>query len=232
MIRKHECPHCTYKGEIWLPYDSENKIIKCPACNKDGDVTYLLKTHTSLEDYERAELRRLKKKYEDKVQRKMNTGNLVFVQGKGIISKIIRFFDEGDYSHVAIAVDYDTVIEADVNTKVVCREFVPDKYSKITIMDLGLTPDEAMRVVDEAQKLIGKRYDYKQLIWYGLKRLFNLEGRNRFNNPKNIICSELVFIVLSEAGILDELGIKYDHIVGIDLTPNELYDLVKFVSVS
>lgn len=161
----------------------------------------------------------------------MKKGNLVFVQGKGIISKIIRFFDKGHYSHVAIAVDSDFVIEADVDTKVVVRGFEPDKYSKITVLDLGLSPDEAEHVVDEASLLIGTRYDYMQLVWYGFRKMFNIKGKNRLNNPKNVICSELVFIVLSKAGILDELGIDYEYFEGIDLTPNELYDLVKFVSI-
>lgn len=161
----------------------------------------------------------------------MNTGNIVFVQGKGIISKLIRCIDKGEYSHVAIAVDYDYVIEADVDTKVACRFFNPDKYSKITVMDLGLSEEEAMRVVEEALALVGTRYDYLQLVWYGLRKIFNLKGRNRLNNPKNVICSELVFIVLSKLGILDELGIEYNYLEGIDLTPNELCDLVKYVSI-
>lgn len=161
----------------------------------------------------------------------MNAGNIVFVQGKGLISKIIRFIDKGDYSHVAIATDFDTVIEADVDTRVATRQFEPDKYSKITVMDLGLSFDDSVRVIDEASKMINAKYDYIQLLWYGLRKMFNLKGSNKLNNPKNVICSELVFIVLSKSGILDELGIDYDYFEGISLTPNELYDLVKYVSV-
>lgn len=163
--------------------------------------------------------------------KELNTGNIIFVQGKGIVSRIIRYFDKGDYSHVAIAVDYDYVIEADVDTKVSARFFDPNKYSKITVIDLGLDESKSMHVINEALLLVGTKYDYLQLVWYGLRKLFNIKGKNKLNNPRNVICSELVFIVLSKAGILDELGIDYKYYEGIDLTPNELYDLVEYVSV-
>lgn len=45
-----------------------------------------------------------------------------------------------------------------------------------------------------------------------------------------MICYELVYLVLSESGVLDELGIAVSIYNGIDLTPNELYDLVKYLS--
>lgn len=161
----------------------------------------------------------------------MKRGDIVFVQGKGVISRIVRFFDGGGtFSHVAIAISDSKVIEADVDTKVAVRPFENDRYNVIEVIDLGLTSKQRMDVYNLALKHVGKRYDYLQLLWYGLRRLLGLKGRNIFNNPHYVICSELVFLVLDEIGILDELGISNDVNRGIDLTPNELYDLVKFVS--
>lgn len=160
----------------------------------------------------------------------LKRGDIVFVQGKGIISKIIRLFDRGTYSHCAVAVSDSRVIEADVDTKVAIRPFNKDKYNEVEVIDLGLSLKQRREVYETAMSMIGTRYDYFQLLWYVLRRIFKLKGKNRLNNPKYVICSELVFLVLDRIGALDDLGIKETIYNGVDLTPNELYDLVKFVS--
>lgn len=161
----------------------------------------------------------------------MKKGDIIFVQGKSLISKLIRYFDnEGTFSHVAIAIDDDRIVEVDVDTKVAINHLDKSKYSVIEVLDLGLTPNERREVVYEAFKLLGTKYDYIQLLWYVLRKLFNLKGKNRLNNPKYVICSELVFKIFNKSGILIELGLSKTYKNGQDLTPNELYDLVKYVS--
>lgn len=160
----------------------------------------------------------------------MKRGDIVFVQGKGFIANIVRYFDRGKFSHCAIAISDTRVIEADVDTKVAVRPFVESEYSAIEVVDLGLTLNQRKRVINSSMKMLGTRYDYIQLLWYGLRKVFDFKGKNRLNNPKYVICSELVFIALDEAGILEDLRIKEAFNNGIDLTPNELYDLVKYVS--
>jgi hypothetical protein len=158
-------------------------------------------------------------------------GDIVFVQGKGLISKLIRLFDKGKYSHCSIAVSDSRVVEADYDTKVAVRPLDRDKYNAIDIIDLGLKPEQRRNIYNASMKYIGKRYDYVQILWYVLRSIFHLKGRNKFNNPNHMICSELVFLVLDEIGALKDLGIKENIDRGIDLTPNELYDLVKYVSM-
>lgn len=160
----------------------------------------------------------------------MKKGDIVFVQGKGIISRFIRLIDNGKFSHVAIAISESEVIEADVDTRVAIRTFDSSKYTIIEVVDLGISQEQRDRVYYSALDMLGVKYDYFQLLWYGLRKLFNFKGDNKFNNPRHVICSELVFIVLEEIGVLEDLGIKEGLNRGIDLTPNELYDLVKFVS--
>lgn len=160
----------------------------------------------------------------------MKRGDIVFVQGKGLISRMIRYVDEGKYSHVAVAASSHKVIEADIDTKVAVREFYPEEYNVVDVIDLGLSRQKRMDVYNASLRMIGVRYDYPQLIWYVLRKFLGLKGRNKLNNPRNYICSELVFLVLEEAGILKELGIQETARRGIDLTPNELYDLVNYVS--
>lgn len=157
--------------------------------------------------------------------------DIVFVQGKGFKSRIVRLFDKGTFSHVAIAISDSKVIEADAGTKVAVRPFNKDKYNIVEVIDLGLPISQRMEIYNTALSMIGVKYDYIQLFWYGLKKLFRLKGKNRLNNPRNVICSELVFIVLEKAGILDDLQIT-EEFRGIDLTPNELYDLMRYVSTN
>ncbi|MCY9056039.1 hypothetical protein MOE90_20555 [Bacillus spizizenii] len=157
-------------------------------------------------------------------------GDIIFVQGKGVVSRIIRVFDKGKFSHVAIAMSESQVIEADVDTKVAVRPLSMDKYRMVEIVDLELTLKQREEVVKSALKMVGTKYDYIQLLWYALRKIFGFRGRNRLNNPKYVICSEMVFRALNEAGILEDLGIDESYEDGIDLTPNELYDLVKYIS--
>jgi hypothetical protein len=157
-------------------------------------------------------------------------GDIVFVQGKGIVSSIVRCFDRGTFSHCAIAVSDVRVIEANYDTKVAVRPLERDKCNVIEVIDLGLTNEQRRSVYSASMKYIGKRYDYAQILWYVLRKIFHLKGRNKFNNPNHMICSELVFLVLDEIGALKDLGIKESIDRGIDLTPNEIYDLVKYVS--
>jgi hypothetical protein len=160
----------------------------------------------------------------------LKQGDLVFVQGKGLVARIIRFFDKGTFSHVAIAINPYQVIEADIDTKVAVRHFEKTKYNKVEVIDLGLNFKQRQSVYLKSLEYLDTKYDYIQLLWYGLRKIFNLKGVNKLNSPHNFICSELVYIVLDEAGILENLGIKDRFHNGTDLTPNELYDLVKFVS--
>ncbi len=160
----------------------------------------------------------------------MRCGDIVFVAGKGFISDAIRFFDKGNFSHCGLAVSANGMLEAEYSHRVNVVPFNPSNYIRHEVIDLGLTELQRNRVREEASKLIGKKYDFTQIVWYVLKDLFNLKGNNRFNNPNNLICSELVYIVLEQSGILNDLGIDTEDIRGVDLTPNQLYDLVKFVS--
>ncbi len=161
---------------------------------------------------------------------RLKRGDLVFVKGKGIIANTITFFDKGTFSHCAIAISESQVIEADYDTRVTVSLFKKEDYSVIEVIDLGLSPRQRERIYQEALTHIGKKYDFMQIVWYLIGKAFRIDGRNKFNNPSYLICSELVYIVLRETGALIELGIEDSFKNGADLTPNELYDLVKFVS--
>ncbi|WP_324655213.1 hypothetical protein [Bacillus paranthracis] len=161
----------------------------------------------------------------------MIQGDIVFVQGKGIISNIVRYIDDnGKFSHCAIATSENQILEANIGIRVSIKDFNESEYDYVEVIDLGLTDEQRLAVYNRSLEYLGARYDYVQTIWYGLKKIFHLHGDNFLNNPKHFICSELVFIALEEAGILSDLGIDETYRHGIDLTPNQLYDLVKYIS--
>lgn len=159
---------------------------------------------------------------------KMKEGDIIFVRGKSIKSHIVRLFDKGRFSHVAVCVSEDTILEANFFTKSHIITFDESIYSDIEVIDLGLTDEQRCMVTEVAKEYIGKDYDYAQLFGYALEKIFHCK-KSLFNNPNNLICSELVFHILDRLGILEDLQIGSE---GADLTPNQLYDLVKYISIN
>lgn len=138
----------------------------------------------------------------------MKAGDIVFVRGTSLISKLVRLFDNGEFSHVAIAVSDSEVIETNWNMK---SKIVKFHYKDYEIITLNLTEVQRQRVPVIARSLEGKWYDYLQVISYIFK--------SRLNNPRHLICSELVYNILSEVGYVNDDSL-------LDITPNELYAIL------
>lgn len=158
----------------------------------------------------------------------MRKGDIVFIQGNSIISRIIRMFDvdsngkKGRFSHVAIAISEKQMIEAEYNSKVsivnICNH--PEKISACEVVDLKINKEERQAIYEESMKFIGRKYDYVQIISYILNKLF---GFKLINNKKRFICSELVVASMYQAGLLR--GVNYDDVA--NMTPNQLYEFIK-----
>lgn len=139
----------------------------------------------------------------------MQAGDIVFVRGKTLMSKLIRFFDKGEFSHVAMAVSPNLIIEAQYGTKV---RIVPFRfnYEDCEIVDLGLTEEQRKQIQRNANKYVGKRYDYLQAIGLALKR--GIDNQNAY------ICTEIIHEMLGCVG--------YECCPN-DMKPNELYRYLK-----
>lgn len=135
----------------------------------------------------------------------MKPGDIIFVRGNSIISKAVRLFDKGRFSHVAVAVSDTHVIETNWNMR---SRIVPFYYEDFELVRLDLTEKQRMMVPVAAKKLEGRFYDYLQIL--GIL-LFS-----RVNSPRYLICSELVYYVLKGVGYLTDERLQ-------DATPNELY---------
>ena len=139
----------------------------------------------------------------------MKAGDIIFVRGNTILSKCIRYFDKGEFSHVAIAVSDTHVLEAQYFTK---SRITPMYFTDYEIIDLGFTDEERMDTIKIGIELVGVWYDYFQAISY----IF----RTGFNNPNHYICSEMIAI------LLDRLG-KEQFQLETNITPNQLYKKLK-----
>lgn len=136
----------------------------------------------------------------------MKAGDVIFVRGTSVISKIVRLFDRGQFSHVAIAVSDSEVIETNWNMR---SKIVPFHYKDYEVVSLNLSDSQRTHIKNIASQYQGKLYDYLQVISF----LF----WGRLNNPRHLICSELVFNLLYDVGYLTDESLR-------DCTPNELYE--------
>lgn len=138
----------------------------------------------------------------------MKAGDIIFVRGDSIISRIIRLFDRGCYSHVAIAVSDTEILEAQYFTR---SRIIKNPYDSYDTISLELSNVEKVRLRKIAESLTGRWYDYRQVIGYVL--------RKPWNNPNNMICSEIVATILYEFGYNNQVELEEFRM----MKPNELY---------
>jgi hypothetical protein len=148
----------------------------------------------------------------------MKCGNIVFVRGTDILSKIIEHFD-GKFSHVFLCLSENAILEAQYRKK---SYITPFHYQNADyeVIDLNLTRAQKVRIQELALTLIGKNYDYIQIISYLIKDTIDRHFKI-INNPNNLICSEIIEIILQDIGIIpNDKKLR-------DMTPNELFRYLK-----
>lgn len=121
----------------------------------------------------------------------IQTGDLIFEKGKGPVSTSIRKFTKSDYSHVAMVYNFPYIVHAHLLGGVYFDDIsdIKNKFDVYRIKD-GLTDKEKQQLQEEMIKYLGYDYDLGQIFGYLDMALF--KGDNKFNNPKEIICNELV----------------------------------------
>lgn len=141
---------------------------------------------------------------------KIETGDIIFVRGNGILSKLVRFFDKGEFSHVAIAVSDTHILEANWNIRSKITKMEYTDYEVIRLKDI--TQEQKDMIPELAKSLQGRWYDYFQILGILMK--------SRINSPQQLICSEIVYMIL--------LGIGYeDDVTLLDSTPNMMWNKLK-----
>jgi hypothetical protein len=148
----------------------------------------------------------------------MKCGNIVFVRGSSLLSKIIEHFD-GKFSHVFLCLSDNAILEAQYRTKssIVPFHYQNDEYE---VIDLNLKRSQKTRIQELALTLVGKEYDYIQILSYLIRDTIDRHFKI-INNPNNLICSEVIEIVLQDIGIIpSDKKLR-------DMTPNELFRYLK-----
>lgn len=146
-------------------------------------------------------------------------GDIIFIHGKGIIPRLIEFFDKGRFSHVCICIGESKIIESQYfkNTQIVTNPYSPEES---TVLKLDLTDEQKQKLVEILPIYSKDKYDFKQIIGILLHDLWKgLKTNISWNNPKELICSELVVDLLHDIGYLSDS--EYQSLLNI--TPNLLF---------
>lgn len=132
---------------------------------------------------------------------KLETGDILFIEGTGLISRLIIFASKCKYSHVAFVYNENIalVIES-IRTgvrAVSLKNYFLNTKGKITVKRcLDLTKDQKQIMSAISLDLLGKQYDFDQLI------------KSKKDKDEQIICSELIEIIYQSVNIdlLQESG--------------------------
>ena len=136
----------------------------------------------------------------------MQAGDIIFVKGRTPMSALIRLFDAGEFSHVALAVSKTHILEAQYGTRTRIVAF-RIKMEDCKMIDLGLPPKDRRTIETNSIYYVGKKYDYLQAISYALKGC-------TYDSPNNHICTEIIHELLNLIGYMCCIQ---------DMKPNQLY---------
>lgn len=150
------------------------------------------------------------------------TGDILFVEGTGLVSKLIKWVTGGNWSHTALFLDDETLIETEWNTK--CRIIKIQDTDYLTknheIIHVPFDKEDRELLNVAIYPFLGAKYDYWLLVKLFFKHVFKIGFKK--NSPQKVVCSELVAHILLILGHFDynEFGIA-------NTSPNELYKILK-----
>ena len=123
---------------------------------------------------------------------------IAFYRGTDLIDKLILFVCRGGYSHVAIVLNNETIIEAYPFKGVRQRQNISDQMKKcvVDIYEVSTTPEQDSVIHDFLKQQLGKKYDWVAILGFVLHT--SEEGRKAYGRW---ICSELVFATFRKASI-------------------------------
>ncbi|AFQ96518.1 hypothetical protein [Bacillus phage vB_BceM_Bc431v3] len=146
----------------------------------------------------------------------IQSADVIFYRPKSFIGWVISKVTNSPYSHVALAIDSNTLIEANrfIKTRVVPIEY-DNKITHIYRLD-NVTQEERGRIVSIALSYEGTDYDYAQIFEMFVRIVFRIK-RTLFNNQQKLTCSEVVDNAFYKAGVK-----RKDQEFLYDITPEEL----------
>jgi len=123
---------------------------------------------------------------------------IALYHGTSFVDKAILFVCRGGYSHAAIVLNNNSIIEAYPFKGVRKRKNISDQMDKCIadVFEVPTTPEQDTIIKDFLVSQLGKKYDWPA-IW-GFVLHTTKEGRKQYSKW---ICSELVFAAFRKAGV-------------------------------
>jgi uncharacterized protein YycO len=117
-------------------------------------------------------------------------GDIVLFKGTSFISRIIRFISKGEYTHVALAINSEEIIEADRFIKTRVRKL--SEGESVILMRSSITEEQGQGIANYALTLVDNEYDYLSVFIWFIRLLFSSHIYGIFNNANRLYCSEVV----------------------------------------
>ena len=124
----------------------------------------------------------------------MSKPRVLLFRGKGLISRLIRWQTNGDYSHAAIQFPDGTIYEA-WHKPAKFRKRPPLKdWSNVEAFDIVGLPEDANKTMrDWCERHLGAKYDFNGVLRFLTRRRKKKDGK--------LFCSEAVFDCVRESGV-------------------------------
>lgn len=150
----------------------------------------------------------------------LETGDIIFEKGDGIVAWFIKQFTDSKYSHVALLFNYPHVIHAHLLGGVYITHI--DNLADFDVYRIkgGLNEAEKDAIQKKGLEYIDFEYDLLQIFGYLYKAIF--KGDNPLNRPDNVICNELIERIYNKIGITFRPDIELG-----DTTPETLAESKK-----
>lgn len=146
----------------------------------------------------------------------MRPGDVLFYRGTSFISKAIAWVENSPYTHVALYIGDNQLIEANSGIKSRIRDIEPSEDFEVHSFK-DITDDQRDRLVKAARHLVGYKYDYAQIVRDFIRIEFHTYLS--FIQTKNAyICSDIIDVPAYIAGIK-----RHNFCPVGDITPSELF---------
>lgn len=155
---------------------------------------------------------------------------LFFKKTDTFISKLIAKITRSEFTHVALIVAFDN--KTNVATIIESERFIRTRESRVQLGERHVIyslqnadKDMRCRIVRNARKHIGKKYDWTLILGILASVLFKW-NRSYFNRANKLICSELIDLAYYKAGVPRDNNLNIGSI-----TPQELLEVYSLKDV-
>lgn len=129
----------------------------------------------------------------------MRQFDIIFVRGRGVFGKLIRFFTNEQFSHVALVIDDFHVLETDWKYPVGMRhlKYRSSEY-EIKRCSESLSDEQKTEIIQFYKRELKRGYDWKYLLYRFLFIFFKVKIQN---DKYRYTCDEIILEAYKCAGI-------------------------------